>query len=112
MREFWELTPAETMGVLRAWAWREERAQERLAWQVWHIAALQRTKRLPALARLLRRKPKKLSAKGLAKRRDEHAAMVGRYRNSTQGRRAESKPQRRKSRGAPGDGGSEQMDRG
>ena len=72
------------MGVLRAWAWREERAEERLAWQVWHIAALQRTTRLPALARLLRKKPKKLSAKEMAERRDEHAGMVARWRASRQ----------------------------
>jgi len=80
VREFWELTPAETMEVLRAWAWREERAQDWLAWQVWHIAALQRTTRLPALARLLRRKPKALSSEEMAERREEHADMVSRWK--------------------------------
>jgi len=82
VREFWELTPAETMRVLKAWAWREERAQERLAWQVWHIAGLQRTKLLPPLKRLLQRKSKPLTEAEVAEKRQEHAEMVRRWQKS------------------------------
>jgi hypothetical protein len=52
--EFWELTPRETTVALQAAVWRLERARERDLALAWHIVALDRTKRLPTLKRLLR----------------------------------------------------------
>ena len=89
MREFWALTPAETIGVLKAAAWREEQAHKRAAWLAWHMAAFQRTKRLPALASLLGGKPKKLTKAELGKRREEHEGMVERYNESANERKSE-----------------------
>jgi hypothetical protein len=64
VQEFWALTPRETWMTLEARAWRLQRESERtgelirlaqkmLGWLAWHVAALQRSKRLPALQRLL-----------------------------------------------------------
>ena len=64
VQEFWSLTPRETWMTLEARAWRLERESERtgelirlaqkmLGWLAWHVAALQRSKRLPALKRLI-----------------------------------------------------------
>lgn len=64
VEEFWSLTPRETWMTLEARAWRLQRESERtgelihlaqkmLGWLAWHVAALQRSKRLPALQRLL-----------------------------------------------------------
>jgi len=64
VEEFWSLTPRETWMTLEARAWRMEHESERtgelirlaqkmLGWLAWHVAALQRSKRLPALQRLI-----------------------------------------------------------
>lgn len=85
MREFWDMTPAETLMALRAAAQRAEMKQRRLAWLAWHIAALQRTKRLPSLERLLRgHKTVALKGAELERRRREHRELeerMGRGRN-------------------------------
>jgi len=44
VQDFWELTPRETVEVVRI---RNERQRERDLWRAWHAAALQRMKRLP-----------------------------------------------------------------
>jgi len=64
VEEFWSLTPRETRMAMEARAWRLEQetartgelirlAQKLAGWLAWHVAALQRSKRLPALQRLL-----------------------------------------------------------
>lgn len=79
MREFWDMTPAETLMALEAAAKRTEMEQRRLAWLAWHIAALQRAKRIPDLNRLLRgHKTVQLKGAELEKRRREHAELEGR----------------------------------
>ncbi len=79
MEAFWRLTPAETLAALDAYAQREEHEQQRLAWLAWHIAALQRTKRLPSLERLLRgHKTVQLRGDALEQKRREHAEMIER----------------------------------
>lgn len=49
--EFWDLTPGETVALVRA---RLRRERERDLWLAWHIAALGRVKKFPSLKRLLR----------------------------------------------------------
>ena len=79
MREFWDMTTAETLMALQAAAKRAEMEQRRLAWLAWHIAALQRTKRIPDLNRLLRgHKTVQLKGAELERRRREHAELEGR----------------------------------
>ena len=51
--EFWEQTPAETAATLEAAVWREGRQRERDLALAWHVAMLERQKRLPTLQRLL-----------------------------------------------------------
>lgn len=79
--EFWELTPAETFVVLEAWGWRVEQEQKGRAWLAWHIAALQRMKRLPPLSRLVgRAKPKVLTGEEKERVKREHAEMVEKFK--------------------------------
>ena len=64
VEEFWRLTPRETWMVMEARAWRLEReterttelirlAQKMAGWLAWHTAALQRSRNMPSLQRLL-----------------------------------------------------------
>ena len=50
VNEFWDLTPVEAVTAVQA---RAEQQQERDLALAWHVAALQRTKKLPSLKRLL-----------------------------------------------------------
>jgi len=71
--EFWALTPRETAAVIEAAAWRMEREQRRDVWLAWHVAALSRAKRLPALQRLMGGgKARPLTGEELEQRREEH----------------------------------------
>ena len=75
--EFWALTPRETYMVLEAANWRLEREHRRDAWLAWHIAALSRAKRLPALQRLISPgKARALKGEELERRRAEHREIV------------------------------------
>jgi len=77
VREFWSLTPRETYMVLEAATWRLEREHRRDAWLAWHIAALSRAKRLPALQRLIAPgKARALEGEELERRRAEHREIV------------------------------------
>ena len=77
VREFWSLTPRETYMVLEAATWRLEREHRRDAWLAWHIAALSRAKRLPALQRLIAPgKARALEGEELERRRAEHQEIV------------------------------------
>lgn len=71
--------------ALQAATQRAEMEQQRLAWLAWHIAALQRTKRIPDLNRLLGgHKTVQLKGAELEKRRREHRELeerMGRVRN-------------------------------
>lgn len=65
--------------AIEAAAWREELAQKRDVRLAWHIAALQRTKRLPALRSLMQpAKARKLTGEELERRRREHAELMER----------------------------------
>jgi len=76
--EFWALTPHETYMAIEAAAWRLEREHRRDAWLAWHVAALTRAKRLPALKRLLGTdKARALEGEELEGRRTEHREIMG-----------------------------------
>jgi len=51
--EFWDMTPRETFMALNASVWRIEQEMARSLVLAWNIAALERTKRLPPLSKLL-----------------------------------------------------------
>lgn len=71
--EFWALTPRETYATIDAAVWRMEQAHRRDGWLAWHIAALSRARRLPALQRILGGgKSHALSGDELEQRRQEH----------------------------------------
>ena len=71
--EFWALTPRETAQVLRSATWRWQHEYDRDTRLAWHMAALQRSKRLPPLRTLLSTfKTHKLKGEELAKRKAEH----------------------------------------
>jgi len=71
--EFWTATPRETYATMEAAAWRMEREQRRDVWLAWHVAALSRAKRLPALQRLMvGGKAKVLTGEEAEQRREEH----------------------------------------
>jgi hypothetical protein len=97
--EFWDLTPREVSRVEAA-VWRMEQEQARALSLAWHVAALQRQKTLPSLARLLAvLKPRK--AVPIEKRREEFelkARMMMPHRSDMAG---ETKLGRRRSRSAP-----------
>ena len=77
MAEFWSLTPRETYAAIEAVSWRLEREHRRDAWLAWHIAALSRAKRLPALKKLLGSdKAKPLEGEELKRRRAEHQEIM------------------------------------
>jgi len=78
--EFWDLTPRELFAVVEAATWQREQAQRRDMWLAWHIAALSRTKRLPALQKLIRPgKAKALHGEALEARRRERDEMLERF---------------------------------
>ena len=80
------MTPRETVRVIEAAAWRLEQAhRDRLA-LAWHIAALMRTKKLPALERLLKPPPKPLTGAELETRRREFEDMKQIMERHHQGR--------------------------
>lgn len=88
MAAFWDLTPRETWQSIEAAAWRL-RQEQRLALTVaWHQAALQRSRRMPALEKLLagleERRP--LTAAEAHERRDEFADMRARMGAGNGGR--------------------------
>jgi hypothetical protein len=62
------------MAIEAAW-WREERAQQRTAWQAWTTAALIRAKRLPSLESVLRPR-RELSPAELAERKAHHRQLT------------------------------------
>lgn len=66
--EFWRLTPAELNELIEGYRWRDKREQDRLAWLAWHVAALQRTKKMPSLKAFLGQ------AKPAQSREDKEAA--------------------------------------
>ena len=75
--DFWALTPVETFAIIEATNWRLEREHRRDAWLAWHIAALSRAKRLPALQRLLGAgKARALEGEELERRRGEHREIM------------------------------------
>lgn len=77
MAEFWSLTPRETYVVIQAAQWRMEREHRRDMWLAWHVAALSRAKRLPALKGLLGAgKARALTGKELKRRRAEHQEIM------------------------------------
>jgi hypothetical protein len=51
---FWALTPREYAAHMRGAAKRIERERDDLMWLAWHVAALSRTSRFPALEDLRR----------------------------------------------------------
>ena len=74
--EFWDMTPREVHALIEADNWRRDQAQRGRAWLAWHIAALQRVKRFPALARLMGPdKPKEVGPDELKKRRADFQEM-------------------------------------
>lgn len=72
------MTPRETLMAMEAAAWRADVQHRQDAWLAWHVAMLQRAKRMPPLARLVAPpKARKLEGAELELRRAEYAEMVG-----------------------------------
>lgn len=58
--EFWNMTPWQLRVITQASIDKAKNAQELMTWQAWHIAALQRAKKMPSLREMLGKKePKK-----------------------------------------------------
>jgi hypothetical protein len=77
--EFWALTPREVYAAIEAAGWRLEQEHRRAGWLAWHVAALSRAKRLPALARMMGGgKAKALTSEELETRRQEYGEIVER----------------------------------
>ena len=51
--EFWELTPRETFMYITASVWRLTQQHRSDLWAAWHVAALTRGEKLPALRTVL-----------------------------------------------------------
>lgn len=84
VQEFWDLTPAEVTLAIEAAVWQAEQDHRMRAWAVWHVAALSRTKRLPALSRLIQSpEAKPLSEEEAVERRSEFEEMSGRWNTLT-----------------------------
>lgn len=75
---FWEMTPRELNMVLDAANWQRMRSHNQTAWLAWHVAALQRTKRIPPLRRLMMRSKPKSGDADLEARGREHEEMIAR----------------------------------
>jgi hypothetical protein len=72
VEEFWRLTPRETQAVFEAAQWRWETEQRSMRFAVWHVAALQRAKKMPSLREFVgREQPKPLTAAEKEARRKE-----------------------------------------
>jgi hypothetical protein len=56
--DFWKLSPRQTHRTLAARVRMLERGHNERAWLAWHMASLQRSKHLPALAKLQIKHPK------------------------------------------------------
>lgn len=52
-QEFWGLTPKEIVEVIEANLWGKEQEYKLAGWLAWHIAALERQKKLPKLERII-----------------------------------------------------------
>jgi len=70
------MTLWEVVLALEAAAWQAEQEQRRMLSLAWHVAALQRVKRLPSLRQLLRPRPKKVP---IAERRREFEELKAAY---------------------------------
>lgn len=64
--------------ALDAANWQRMRSHNEMAWAAWHVAALQRTKRIPPMRRLMMRPKRKSGEVDLEARRREHKEMVAR----------------------------------
>lgn len=81
--EFWKSTPFQTRLFIEAAAERERLAYRRAIWAAWHMAAFERSKRMPKLSQVMqqveRKKPttRKSPAQLLAMIVDMNAAFGG-----------------------------------
>ena len=74
------MTPAETFMAIEAHIWQQEQEQKLRAWEVWHIAALTRVKRMPPLSALTKApEGKKLSPDEKQERQKEFEELTERY---------------------------------
>jgi len=70
------MTPAETYMAIEASLWQMEHEQRLTAWAVWHVAALGRARKMPALQALLKQPgAKALSPEEAEERRKEFDQM-------------------------------------
>jgi len=53
IERYWASTPKEIVLQLEAFRWRQSQNHNQLAWAAWHIVALNRQKKIPALKKLL-----------------------------------------------------------
>ena len=75
MGQFWDLTPRELDLVFQNDAWRRDQQREANAWLAWHMAALGRVKRLPALRRFIRPVKGEVTPEELDRKKREFEAM-------------------------------------
>ena len=83
------MTLWEVVLALEAAAWQAEQEQRRMLSLAWHVAALQRAKRLPSLRQLLGPRPKKVP---IAERRREFDELNAAYHGHTARRSADPDP--------------------
>jgi len=78
--DFWDLTPAETIAVLRARAWQAQRDREDTIRNAWLTAAWQRAKKMPPLSKAINaiRPAKRLTRSERAKAQREHDELAQR----------------------------------
>lgn len=74
---------------MQAAAWRAEREQQRMLSLAWHVAALQRVKRLPSLATLLRPR-RHAREKPIEEHRSDFEALKRAYNEHTARRSADT----------------------
>lgn len=74
------MTPAETFMAIEAYMDRQEYEQKLRAWEVWHIAALTRAKRMPPLSALTKApEGKKLTPDEKQERQKEFEELTEKY---------------------------------
>ena len=74
------MTPAETYMTIEAHIWKQEQDQKLRAWEVWHIAALTRAKRMPPLSALTKAPDgKQLSPDEKLERQREFEDLTNKY---------------------------------
>lgn len=74
------MTPEETYKTIEANIWRQEQEHKQLTWQVWHIAALSRVKKMPPLSALIKAPPaKKLDEDEKRERQKEFEELTKKY---------------------------------